>query len=84
MSTAPPELQQSEMSVKISKTKKKKLKKRAKRSVAIMEDNLKHMEDVQHVEFNGEKLPNGDKFQPDREFYIFIYHKILNVLLVEL
>jgi len=67
VSTAPPELQQSEMSVKISKTKKKKLKKRAKRSVAIMEDNLKHMEDVQHVEFNGEKLPNGDKFQPDLE-----------------
>jgi len=66
VSTAPPELQQSEMSVKISKTKKKKLKKRAKRSVAIMEDNLKHMEDVQHVEFNGEKLPNGDKFQPDQ------------------
>jgi len=67
VSTAPPELQQSEMSVKISKTKKKKLKKRAKRSVAIMEDNLKHMEDVQHVEFNVEKLPNGDKFQPDLE-----------------
>ena len=84
MSTAPPELQQSEMSVKISKTKKKKLKKRAKRSVAIMEDNLKHVEDVQHVEFNVEKLPNGDKFQPDRKYYIFIYHKILNVLLVEL
>jgi len=67
VSTAPPEQQQSEMSVKISKTKKKKLKKRAKRSVVIMENDLKHMEDVQHVEFPGEKLSNGDKFQPDLE-----------------
>ena len=38
-----------------------------------MEDDLKHMEDVQHVEFHGEKLPNGDKFQPDRKFlFLFI------------
>jgi len=66
VSTAPPELQQSEMSVKISKTKKKKLKKRAKRSVAIMEADLKHMEDIQHVELHGENLPNGDKFQQDQ------------------
>ena len=34
-----------------------------------MENDLKHMEDVQHVEFPGEKLSNGDKFQPDRKFF---------------
>ena len=75
VSTAPPELQQSEMSVKISKTKKKKLKKRAKRSVAIMEADLKHMEDIKQVELHGENLPNGDKFQQDRKFFNLTYLK---------
>lgn len=67
VSTAPEELQQADLSIKISKTKKKKLKKRAKRSIAIMDDALRQMEEIQHIELQDETFQNGDEFKSDLE-----------------
>jgi len=75
VSTAPEELQDSDLSIKISKTKKKKLKKRAKRSIAIMDDALKHMDEIQHIELQTESFSNGDHFKSDRKLFIDKYHK---------
>jgi len=67
VSTAPEELQQADLSIKISKTKKKKLKKRAKRSIAIMDDALRQMEEIRHIELQDETFQNGDEFKSDLE-----------------
>ncbi len=46
VSTAPKELREVDMTAKMSKSKKKKLKKRAKRNQALMEETMQHIEQV--------------------------------------
>ena len=47
VSTAPKELREVDLTAKMSKSKKKKLKKRAKRNQALMQETLQHIEEVE-------------------------------------
>eukprot|EP00092_Neocalanus_flemingeri_P035610 GFUD01038763.1.p1 GENE.GFUD01038763.1~~GFUD01038763.1.p1 ORF type:complete len:930 (+),score=235.22 GFUD01038763.1:48-2837(+) len=69
VSTAPKELREVDLSMQISKTKKKKLKKRAKRSVALMDEDLQHVEETQLTNLPKEHLQNGDSSKSDPECY---------------
>ncbi len=50
MSTAPKELREVDMTAKMSKSKKKKLKKRAKRNQALMEETMQHIVEKEQQE----------------------------------
>ena len=56
MSTAPKELREVDMTAKMSKSKKKKLKKRAKRNQALMEETMQHIEERDELEKSGTDL----------------------------
>ena len=47
VSTAPKELREVDLNAKMSKSKKKKLKKRAKRNQVLMQETLQHIEEVE-------------------------------------
>ena len=62
VSTAPKELREVDMTAKMSKSKKKKLKKRAKRNQALMEETMQHIVEVEREEQmnpNDTKTVNG-------------------------
>ena len=40
-----------------------------------MDDALKHMEEIQHIELQTESFSNGDHFKSDRKLFIDKYHK---------
>ncbi len=69
-----------DMNAKMSKSKKKKLKKRAKRNQALMEETMQHIEEVERGENNpkpqqqnqdndqdNKVVTNGDKHENERE-----------------
>ncbi|XP_040566242.1 uncharacterized protein [Lepeophtheirus salmonis] len=60
VSTAPKELREVDMNAKMSKSKKKKLKKRAKRNQALMEEAMNHIEEVEKEEMNSVMNGNPD------------------------
>ena len=64
MSTAPKELRKVDLTAKMSKSKKKKLKKREKRNLALMEEAMQHANAMETVNENGgaedEKKPDTD------------------------
>ena len=64
MSTAPKELRKVDLTAKMSKSKKKKLKKREKRNLALMEEAMQHANAMEIVNENGgaedEKKPDTD------------------------
>ena len=53
MSTAPKELRKVDLTAKMSKSKKKKLKKREKRNLALMEEAMQHANAMETVNENG-------------------------------
>ena len=65
MSTAPKELRKVDLTAKMSKSKKKKLKKREKRNLALMEEAMQHANAMETVNENGvadeEKKANTDE-----------------------
>jgi len=67
VSTAPKELREVDLSMNIPKTKKKKLKKRAKRNVVLMDEAFHRVDEIHHAEVHEEHLQNGDAFKPDLE-----------------
>ena len=64
MSTAPKELRKVDLTAKMSKSKKKKLKKREKRNLALMEEAMQHANAMETVNENGgvedDKKPDTD------------------------
>ena len=56
VSTAPKELREVDLTAKMSKSKKKKLKKRAKRNQALMQETLQHIEEVEREQMNNSEL----------------------------
>ena len=68
VSTAPEEFHRVNLPAKVAKVKKKKLKKRAKRNITIMEDALRNTEETVNIVLQDDTATLTEKFKTDRKF----------------
>ena len=66
MSTAPKELRKVDLTAKMSKSKKKKLKKREKRNLALMEEAMQHA-NAMEVKENGVDNPESNENEKEKK-----------------
>jgi len=67
VSTAPEEFHRVNLPAKVAKVKKKKLKKRAKRNITIMEDALRNTEETVNIVLQDDTATLTEKFKTDLE-----------------